>query len=825
VAVKVLRPDLAAALGPERFLREIEIAANLTHPHIVPLYDSGEADGFLYYVLPYIEGESLRAKLAREGELPIADAVRILRDVVDALTDAHAHGVVHRDIKPDNVLLTKHHAVVTDFGVAKAVSEATGREKLTTAGVALGTPAYMAPEQAVADPHIDHRADIYAVGAVAYELLTGRPPFTGTTPQMVLSAHVTEVPEPVTKDRHAVPPALAQLVMRCLEKKAADRWQSAEELLPQLEALVTPSGGITPTDTRPVAAAQPINRVIGLGLGAVVVVLAATVTSILLLTQRGPTLVEDRVVVGALENRTGDASLDDVGRWAADWITQGLQTSGIVDVVPSLTATQSSEFVRQQVADGHVGDPIRALAEETRAGIVVSGAFYRLQDSVQFQVQVTDARDDELLHALEPVTSAFDTPEEGVEAVRQRVIGALALSLDESLAQNLGFTSEPPTFDAYRRYTDGVDAYADRDYRGSLSNFYRALELDSTFNGALLYATLAHSMLSEWAQIDSLLEIADRRRDRLTPYDRLVFDAVRHSTNGDREACYRTYRRAAALAPGSRAVYNWAREARRTNRPREAVEALRQLDPERGAMRGRVAYWSELTVALHMLGEHRQELEEARRARQALPNRGAPIWFEERALAALGRVDEIELHDQALGLSSAVGPGRFAWLATELRAHGQPEAAERIFELGIERHVRGALDSGSTLSYNQVYMLYEAGHWEEARSAAEANADTYPNSLYARGFVATAAARMGDSATAREISEWFRQLDRPYDRGLSTRWRAYIAAALGEEDNAVKLLEQAAAEGRSYDTFWRRDLDFFKLRDYPPFQELIRPKG
>ncbi len=150
VALKVLRPELAAALGPERFVREIRIAARLTHPHILPLHDSGEADGFLYYVMPYIEGESLRAKLARERELPIADAVRILRDVVDALTDAHEHGVVHRDIKPDNVLLTKHHAVVTDFGVAKAVSEATGREKLTTAGVALGTPAYMAPEQAVA---------------------------------------------------------------------------------------------------------------------------------------------------------------------------------------------------------------------------------------------------------------------------------------------------------------------------------------------------------------------------------------------------------------------------------------------------------------------------------------------------------------------------------------------------------------------------------------------------------------------------------------------------------------------------------------------------
>ena len=178
VALKVLKPDLAAALGPDRFLQEIEIAAQLHHPHILPLHDSGDADGFLYYVMPYEEGQSLRERLAKEGELPIAEAVRILRDVVDALTHAHKHNIVHRDIKPDNVMLSDRHAFVTDFGVAKAVSEATGRQQLTTTGVALGTPAYMAPEQAAADPHIDHRADIYAVGVVAYELLTGRPPFT-----------------------------------------------------------------------------------------------------------------------------------------------------------------------------------------------------------------------------------------------------------------------------------------------------------------------------------------------------------------------------------------------------------------------------------------------------------------------------------------------------------------------------------------------------------------------------------------------------------------------------------------------------------------------
>ncbi|MFC1639210.1 protein kinase [Gemmatimonadota bacterium] len=253
VAVKVLRPDLAAALGPERFLQEIEIAAQLQHPNILALYDSGEADGFLFYVMPYIDGPSLRDKLAKEGELPIGEAVRILRDVVDALTEAHEHGVVHRDIKPENIMLRGRHALVTDFGVEKAVSEATGREQLTTAGIALGTPAYMAPEQAAADPHIDQRVDIYAVGAVAYELLTGRPVFMGTTPQMILSAHMTEPPQPVTKHRDTVPAALESVVMRCLEKRPADRWQSAEELLPQLEALATPSGGMTPTDTRPMA--------------------------------------------------------------------------------------------------------------------------------------------------------------------------------------------------------------------------------------------------------------------------------------------------------------------------------------------------------------------------------------------------------------------------------------------------------------------------------------------------------------------------------------------------------------------------------------------
>jgi eukaryotic-like serine/threonine-protein kinase len=253
VVIKVLPPEMGAGVNAERFEREIQLAARLQHPHIVPLLTAGSSGDLLYYVMPFIQGESLRLKLAREGELPVTEAVRILREVMDALAYAHRNGVVHRDIKPDNVLLSEGHALVADFGVAKAVTASSGESgsAITSLGVALGTPAYMAPEQAAADPHVDHRADIYAVGALAYEMLCGRPPFTAPTPQALLAAHISQTPDPVTRYRPTVSSQLNTLVMRCLEKRAADRWQTAGELVPQLDAIVTPSGGMTPTATQP----------------------------------------------------------------------------------------------------------------------------------------------------------------------------------------------------------------------------------------------------------------------------------------------------------------------------------------------------------------------------------------------------------------------------------------------------------------------------------------------------------------------------------------------------------------------------------------------
>ncbi|HMV32082.1 MAG TPA: serine/threonine-protein kinase, partial [Gemmatimonadales bacterium] len=286
VAIKLLRPELGAALGTERFVREIEIAAKLQHPHILPLLDSGGVQAGPgqvarpYYVMPYVTGESLRERLER-GPIPVPEAVRLLTEIADALATAHAQGVVHRDIKPENVMLSGRHALVMDFGVARAVREASTSARLTSVGFALGTPAYMAPEQAAGDPAVDHRADLYALGIVAFEMLTGRFPYAATTPQQILAAHITQPPEPIAGLRPDLPPALADVVMRCLAKEPAARWESAEALRDALErlapAVATPAQG-TPPGAVPVAPEEthPVQVALLFGFGGLLLMAAVT---------------------------------------------------------------------------------------------------------------------------------------------------------------------------------------------------------------------------------------------------------------------------------------------------------------------------------------------------------------------------------------------------------------------------------------------------------------------------------------------------------------------------------------------------------------------
>jgi len=357
VALKILRPELTAAMGTDRFPREIHIIAQLQHPHILPLYDSGEVQGFLYYVMPYVEGESLRAKLSRTGPLPINEAVRLLHEITDALAYAHARGIVHRDIKPDNVMISGRHAAVTDFGVAKAVSASAG-DKLTTVGIAVGTPQYMAPEQAMAEPNIDHRADLYALGVMGYEMLTGHPPFEGASAQAVLSAHVMEKP-----------------------KNAADRWQSADELLAQLELVAsTPSGGVTPTTTRPFQATEvrprTSRRAWILGALAVLVLGGGGVAAALLLGGGGGGI--QRIAVLPIEDISGkDAVFVDAMQ---DALNNALNKLGTVGV-----ASRSSMAVYKTTPK-----PTRDIAEELDLDAVLETTVFRSGDVMRINVQFTD---------------------------------------------------------------------------------------------------------------------------------------------------------------------------------------------------------------------------------------------------------------------------------------------------------------------------------------------------------------------------------------------------------------------------------------------------
>jgi len=516
VVVKVLPPELAAGVSIDRFRREIQLAASLQHPHIVPLLAAGQADTLLYYTMPLIEGESLRAKLAREGGLPINEAMRILREVVDALAYAHVHGVVHRDIKPDNVLISTNHAVVTDFGVAKAISEATGEASLTSVGVALGTPAYMAPEQASADPHVDHRADIYSTGALAYEMLTGRPPFTGTSAAQVLAAQVTRTPEPLAQHRSTVPAVVAEVVMRCLEKHPADRWQTAEELLHQLEALATPSGG-----TMPVPAVAPARRASRVHLALLAGAAIAVVAAGYLVLARGRAAVtpgSDRKMVAVLpfENL---GSADD--EYFADGITEeitarlaGLHGLGVISRTSTMQYKKTTKTMRQ-------------IGQELGVGYVLEGSIRWERTSgrgnrVRVTPQLIRVSDDTHLWA-----GVYDTTLADIFAVQSSIAERVSNALDVALAdpERRALGAQPTkNLEAYGYYLRGVDyfnrGYAEPDMRNAVAMFDQAVRLDPGF--ALAHAKLALALdFLYWfiETTDQRLAMVKRAADRALELD------------------------------------------------------------------------------------------------------------------------------------------------------------------------------------------------------------------------------------------------------------------------------------------------------------------
>jgi tetratricopeptide (TPR) repeat protein len=647
---------------------------------------------------------------------------------------------------------------------------------------------------------------------------------------MILSAHMTDTPEPVSKYRESVPAPLEQLVMKCLEKKAADRWQSAEELLPQLEALATPSGGVTPTGT------LPVDRVVkrrwmmlgGAVGGAAVIALIAALAAIP--RGGGVSLDPECIVVAVFRNETGDPSLDQLGSRAGHWVTQGLQQAAI-RVTPWDMALQAWQYVQSEAEAGRIRDPIRALAEETGAGTVISGVVYLENDSLEIHVNVTDAVRREPLGAVDPARGPQASAREVILDAQQRVMGFLAISFDERISAQASGVAQPPFYEAYQAFDEGMRVYFRLEYRESIPHFYRAFELDTTFVTPLIYAAINHGNIREWAQMDSLVGALERYRNRLSEYDRHWLDYLKGYLDGDYAEALRAIRRAAELAPGSKAVYNRGWAAQRDNRPQEAVDALLSLDPERGPMRGWANYFYFLFMSFLALGEYENALDVAQKLRAAHRDTPQALAYEAYALIGLGRLDEVNaLVDEIVALPEE-GLRRGYYLrriAVYLRRHGHVEAARVTVNRAIQWYEALPPDTRSSAAWRYPHYapaLYVADRCDEAYEVAQEWSEEFPESPE-RGFVGMVAACRGDRDEALEISQWLEALDRPYLRGVNTMWRSTIAAALGDRENAVTFWRQARLEGHvpllAGDARW---VVFESLRDYPPFQELIRPKG
>ncbi len=476
VVVKLLPVDMSGQVSMERFKREIALAARLQHPHIVPLLTAGDAAGLPYFTMPLVEGESLRARLVKQGEFPLNAAVRLLREIAAALAYAHERGIVHRDIKPDNVLLSAGSAMITDFGVAKALSASSNSEagSVTSLGIALGTPAYMAPEQASADPAVDHRADIYAFGVLAYELLTGQPPFVGRSPQNLLAAHVTESPEPITKRRANIPPALAALVMRCLEKRAADRPQSADDLVSALDQITTPSGGTAPTtavaattartDSAPTARPRAGTW---MGIAAAVVVLLGAVW-----------LLVPRAAAGARTRSVAvlpmDVGSDTSHAYLADGLSNELTTK--LSKVPGLAVRSYASAKSQR------GESVKAAGKALDVASVLTASLSRSGTRLRVTASLVNTADENVIWS-----DTFEENDGDQFALQDRLVGAIAGALKISLSaatqpvESGRATRSAEAHDLVLRSLYAADQFTDASLKSAVTLAEAAIARDSSY--------------------------------------------------------------------------------------------------------------------------------------------------------------------------------------------------------------------------------------------------------------------------------------------------------------------------------------------------------
>jgi len=750
VVVKVVAPELVEGVSVERFTREVKLAARLQQANIVPVLSSGTTDGMPYYTMPFVDGLSLRARLQR-GPLPIAEAIGILRDVARALAYAHGQGVVHRDIKPENILLSGGAAVVTDFGIAKALSEARTQEGLdegwthtglTRAGTSLGTPAYMSPEQALGDTSTDHRADLYAWGVVAWELLAGKHPFAQHASQSAMvGAHIREAAPPLQGARSGIPASLTALVMRCLEKEPARRPTSATELLEAIDATSTPREDAAPAPP-PAAARGRRAGVIALGAFA-----AAAVAFTLWRQSSNPSTSSSTnssapdnrsIAVLPLANLSGDKADDYFGIGLAEEMTRALSKTGV-----RVIGRTSAGALQARGLDE------RAIAQELGVGSLLTGSVQREAGQVRVSVSLISARDGAVTWNEKydrPLTNVFALQDEIARAVATELLGSLGSS---PAAPSKVETSDP---EAYALYLQGQVLFGRRTrqtVKQAIDLFERAVARDPRF--ARAYAALALAITA-------------------IPY----------------------------YEPGT--------ETGKTIAPRVYAAAQKAI-----AIDSTVAEaWGAIAAAQMNTYENRKADENFRRA-QALDSTTAILWgWHALNLSHMGRMPEA--YDRAARAQAAEPASLIArtWGAQMLmtdRKYAQADSATRAI-LAMDSTYALAWDlRGEVLSY--------LGRNDEAISALERNlAQLAPDRMHeTEGILAFVYARASRAADARRVMDRLRQKNGGELPSMAVL--AAALEHLGDHAAALTQLERAVKQPDAWLQMYNRSERYESLRRDP----------
>jgi serine/threonine-protein kinase len=778
VAIKVLDPEVAAAIGPERFLREIETVARLSHPHILPLHDSGEAAGLLFYAMPYVEGESLRDRLARARQLPLEEALRLTREIASALEHAHHHGVVHRDIKPENVLLQDGQALVADFGIARAA--AAGGAKLTATGIAIGTPAYMSPEQA-AGGAVDARADVYGLGCVLYEMLAGQAPYLGPTAESVIFQHLNAAPPRVTTLRPALPAGLDRVIAKALAKAPADRYASVTEFVAALETgLIEQAGADRPGARR----AAVWSAMIALGVVLALVAVAWWQAWGPFGGSVAPAAKKDWILVADFDGPPGDSALAPAARGL---LSAALDQSRIVATVSQEQITEALQTAGKPASTRLTPAVAKELAYRSSVRTVLEGAIGRLGKGYSVVVRLVDADSTRLLFT-ESATAKGD------DALIP-AMGELAKKLRRGLGENrrsLAATRPltqvaTPSFEAYKLYVQAGQRFNARTAIMERLRTYRAaLDLDPSFASARLAMVYPYLYLVYADSAQASLDAALRHPERLTPTERGLAELAMASLQGDCEGALAARDRILAEDPGNiPAMFNSCQDLGALGRYEDElglVHTMMKLSPF-GPTEGMRLIETSCYLGLGRTGE-------ARAANQRMTG----------------------VHKIGWRLNVELTAGRFAVAESIARAnleHPNPDVPDwYLYRLGDARFGRGAVHDAAEIATRQLEKARLA-HSPEAifhfawlaefsvvsDGVVPLPPDTWAHDTSASAFLyrGLVGAARRDQATARRCLE---ALQRSSKRDLAfllvgvPLLEARVEAVAGRPAEAVRLLRQ-----------------------------------